>query len=278
MIDDSGKAPVPYYERGGVRLYHGRAEDVLPHLTERGHCIFDAPYSAHTHTRSRRGVTGRDRRSGLGPSIPNDFGFGHLTPALRRSLAHHAKRLSARWTLVFSDVESAWLWRLSLCAAGMDYVRTLYWEKLGGTPQFTGDRPAVACEVITLAHPRGRKVWNGGGKRGIYSVPIVREHVSEPREHTTQKPEALMLALVEDFTDPGELVYDFTCGFATTGIACLRGKGAPRRFVGVEMSEAYCEKAARRLDAELSGSTYAAREAGQRALFDLAPKSIGASK
>lgn len=257
----------PYYQRGPVTLYHGEARDVLPTLTEKGIVIFDPPYSAHTHSKSRRGATGRDRKLGLGPSIANNFGFEHLSPADRRMFAAQAKRLAARWVLVFSDVESDWLWRISMCAARLEYVRTCAWIKEGCTPQFTGDRPAVAFESITVAHPKGAKRWNGGGKRGLYEVPIVRENGVDPRIHTTQKPERLMVALVSDFSDPGEVVIDFTMGSGTTGIGCMRAEGGHRRFVGIEREEKWAEAAAKRLDAELSGSTYHAAKSGQRALF-----------
>lgn len=264
----------PYYERAGVRLYHGDAREVLPTLEERGVVIFDPPYSAHVHGKSRAGARktaltnsrGKITRGGIDRAV--DFDFASLSSADRRMFAGHASRLATRWTVVFSDTESAHLWRLSLEAREMEYVRTAFWHKIGGSPQFTGDRPAVACEAITLCHPKGRKRWNGGGKAGIYDCVVVQQWTgTEPRVHTTQKPERLMLALCEDFTDPGELVYDFTAGSCTTGIGCLRASGGPRRFVGIEREEKWIEAGAKRLDAELNGSTYHAAKAGQVSMF-----------
>lgn len=282
----------PYWQSpdGGVRLYLGDARDVLPQMSERGIVISDFPYSEHTHAKSRSGARallkdGSGRTPKACTSRAAEFGFDHLSARDRRTFAGHAARLASRWVLVFSDTESAWLWRISLSARGLDYCRTGFWRKIGGTPQFTGDRPAVGTEAITICHPHGRKTWNGGGKHGVwdedyapnetlwYDVPIVLERGgvglidNEPRIHTTQKPEALMLALAEDFTDPGELVYDFTAGSCTTGIACMRAKGGPRRFVGIERDERFAEKAAKRLEAESKGSTYHAQERGQQALF-----------
>ena len=277
----------PYYERAGVRLYHGDAREVLPALEERGVVIFDPPYSAHTHSKSLAGARktpladGNGRMSRCALSRIVEYGFEHLTSAQRRFFAAQAARLSARWTLVFSDVESTWLWRTSLCAAGLEYVRTGLWHKIGGTPQFTGDRPGTAVEAITICHPKGRKRWNGGGKQALwedgyapgealwYEAPTVidRGDGGAPRVHTTQKPERLMLALCEDFTEPGELVYDFTAGSCTTGIGCLRASGGPRRFVGIEREEKWIEAGAKRLDAELNGSTYRAAKAGQLGMF-----------
>lgn len=263
----------PYYQRAGVTLYHGDARDVLPGLAARGVVISDFPYSAHVHSKATSNARPLDGRGGHTPNgacnkvRKVDLHFDHLRARDRRFFAAQAKRLAARWVLAFSDTESDWLWRLSFQAAGLEYVRTAFWHKIASTPQFTGDRPAVAYEAITIVHPKGRKRWNGGGRGASYEFPIVQQSEREPRVHTTQKPAALMLALVSDFSDPGELVYDFTMGSGTTGIGCLRAPGGPRRFVGIEREEKWIEAAARRLDAELDGSTYHAAKAGQIAMF-----------
>jgi DNA modification methylase len=77
-----------------------------------------------------------------------------------------------------------------------------------------------------------------------------------------------MIELVEDFSEPAELVYDFTMGFGTTGIGCLRAKGGPRRFVGIERDRAYVEAAVRRFEAEFAHQPYRIAEQGaQRSLF-----------
>lgn len=150
------------------------------------------------------------------------------------------------WVLVFSDIESDHLWRGDLTAAGLDYVRTGVWHKVGSTPQFSGDRPATAVEAITICHPKGRKRWNGGGSHAIWSVPIVldRGRNGAERLHTTQKPEPLFRALVDQFTDPGETILDALAGSATTGIAC---KYLGRKAVLIEENEARAEVAAKRL-------------------------------
>ena len=109
-------------------------------------------------------------------------------------------------------------------------------------------------------HRPGRKRWNGGGSRAFWSFCV--EH--EDRVHPTQKPLALMLRLVEQFTDPGDVVLDPFCGSGTTGVACLR---LGRRFVGVERDERYAALARERLLAESSGLTLRAARAGQVALL-----------
>jgi site-specific DNA-methyltransferase (adenine-specific) len=175
--------------------------------------------------------------------------------------------------MVFSDVESAHLWRRDLESAGLDYIRTGFWWKVGGAPQFTGDRPAVAVEAITICHRPGRKRWNGGGKQGLwivpmdetvcYEVPIVLSRgAGEKRVHTTQKPLRLMRQLVEDFTDPGDLVMDPFAGSGSTGVAALC---LGRRFLGWEIDDNYHALAAERL-ADASPEPFVAARGQQRLL------------
>lgn len=270
--DELPEPPKPYYQRGPVTLYHGRAELVTPYLHEPGICLSDPQYSEHVH---RNMVTGKCDTTLPSGGRRVDPGFEHLRAWERRAMANEARRLANRWVLFFADDGGLDRWRISLVVAGLEHVRNCFWNKGRGV-QRTGDRPASPGEYIVVAHPSGRKRWNGGGKRGIYEhLSLIENANTEARENETQKPEGLMIELVEDFTEPGELVYDFTCGFATTAIACLRAKGGPRRFVGIEMRPRperpedpnQIEKAAQRVDAELSLSTYQAARAGQVPLF-----------
>lgn len=242
----------PYYQDELVTLYHGRAEDVLPSLAGWDHFIADPPYSERVHGAARsRVMRANDRGGRYGADLRRnvDLGFDHLTPELRSFLAEQAAR-TARWVLVFSDTEGAHLWAEALEDKGLDYVRGGAWIKRGSTPQFSGDRPATGFEAITIAHPKGRKRWNGGGSHAVWDVPIVlnraRADKSE-RVHPTQKPLRLMEQLVEQFTDPGEIILDPTAGSGTTGLAAKR---LSRRAVLVEQNERHCEAAATRLETE----------------------------
>ncbi len=241
----------PYYSDDTVTLYHGDCRDILPELDEVDHVITDPPYSEHVHStsRSRRMLSANDRGGRYGADLRRnvDLGFTHLSDDLRETIAAESARLAKRWIMAFSDVESCHLWRDDFTAAGLDYVRTLEWRKIGCTPQFSGDRPAVGFEVITLTHPKGRKRWNSGGKRGVYDHPIVLDRGrSGVRMHSTQKPESLMAELLGDFTDPGDLILDMCAGSGTTGVVAKR---AGRRAILIDDTERNCENAARRLSA-----------------------------
>lgn len=250
----------PYYEDDDSALYLGLAEDVLPILPDS--CadigISDPPYSEHVHGKSLRAGASAPMLNGRGKASPassisrkRDIGFTSLTPELRTLISVHSARLVKRWSLVFCDVESATDWRESLTAVALQYVRTGVWVKLGSTPQFTGDRPAPGFEAVVIAHPEGRKRWNGGGTAAVWTFPTVLNGHQEERMHSTQKPEQLMGRLVSLFSDPGETILDMTAGSGTTLISAKR---LGRKSIGIEMSEAYCEIAANRLRREASQS------------------------
>lgn len=238
----------PYYEDDLVTIFHGRAEDVLPSLDAVDVVITDPPYSEHTHKSVRSAkILANDRggRYGADTRRSVDLGFESLTPDLRQFCSKQFARTVRRWVLVFSDVESDHLWREDLIGAGLDYVRTGAWIKVGSTPQFSGDRPATGFEAVTIAHPKGRKRWNGGGKHAVWSVPIVLNRSgNDPRYHTTQKPLPLMDELVSLFSEPGELILDAFGGSGTTALAASR---LGRRCVVVEQQEEHCESIVRRL-------------------------------
>lgn len=239
----------PYYQDDQITLYHGDCVEVMGTLTEVDHVITDPPYSAHVHgnSRSSRMQSANDRGGKYGADTRRnvDLGFDHLTDKLRWDCAEAFARLARRWVLVFSDIESDHLWRSDLTRAELDYVRTGIWHKVGCTPQFSGDRPATAAEAITICHPRGRKRWNGGGGHALWSVPIVLDRGgTEKRLHTTQKPLGLMRALVDQFTDPGDVILDAFAGSGTTGIAA---KYLGRKAILIEENEERAEVCAARL-------------------------------
>jgi site-specific DNA-methyltransferase (adenine-specific) len=174
-----------------------------------------------------------------------DLGFEPITREVMAFCADRFADICQRWCLVFSDVEIAHEWRSELQVAGMEYVRTGAWIKIGCTPQFTGDRPAAGHESITITHRPGKKRWNGGGSHAVWSVPIVLNRGGNAeRVHTTQKPLALMRELVRLFTDPGETVLDCFGGSGTTAVAC---RDLGRRCIVVEREEKYCALIVERL-------------------------------
>jgi hypothetical protein len=240
--------------------------------------ICDPPYSPRVHSKATSaGTGGRGARK-------RDLGFGHLTPELMTRIAEYAAQVR-RWSVVFTDVESVHLWIEAMQLQGVEYVRTIPWVRWS-QPQLSGDRPPTGCEAICLFHaPRanqggGKMRWNGPGGRIAYRAEDVEDVDAVSQEsiaraeylakslrgkdkYSCEKPLDLMLALVSDYSEPGETVFDPCCGMGTTLLAAeLLG----RETVGFEaLGDVAGAAELRLLAAENNGRDQAvASEAGQR--------------
>lgn len=215
------------------------------------HVICDPPFTDRTSKNART------NNNWLPQSDAHAFiDFAGITPADFVPTLLVAAR---RWVIAFCALEQLGEYAAT---SGKSWVRAGVWGKPDGAPQFTGDRPAQSAEGIAIMHRPGKKRWNNGGGRGLWIESVVQSRAEF--EHPTPKPLDLMLTLVTQFTDPGELVLDAFCGSGTTGVACLR---LGRRFIGIEKSPAYAAVARERLRAEANGLSLRDARAGQLPMF-----------
>ena len=215
------------------------------------HVICDPPYEAEAHTLQRRLKRASGKHDGAtyagkdaSVAVIESLSFAPITATIRSAAAVEIARVTKRWVLVFCQAEAVAAWRDALADVGLVYKRAVVWVKPDGQPQLTGDRPGMGYESIVCAHVAGRSRWNAGGKLGVFTFN--KNNGAEQNLHETQKPLALMEALVRDFTDPGELVLDPFAGSGTTGAACRR---LGRRFLGFEKDAKYAAIAQKRIAA-----------------------------
>jgi site-specific DNA-methyltransferase (adenine-specific) len=256
----------------GWTMHLGDSLGVMPTLAGVDHIITDPPYEVEAHTKARRALKDSTQKRGARNTgkvrridQPLEISFGAITTEERVAAAAAFAGLASRWTIAFCQIEAVGAWRSALTIGGLAWVRGGIWRKPNGAPQFTGDRPGQGFESIAIAHRPGKKKWNGGGKHAFWECPL--DHGAgngERNEHPTQKPVGLMMELVADFTDRGDMVLDAFAGSGTTGVACLR---LGRHFVGIEKDPKYFSLACERLRAEEQGSTLAQARAGQTSLL-----------
>lgn len=241
--------------------------EVLPALPDASvaHVITDPPYEAEAHTQGRRikPKTGKDNsKSKIVELQPLDF--LPISEVERETSAREMARIARRWSMAFCQTEAAQRWARSFEAGGGKYKRTAIWVKPDGQPQLSGDRPGCGYESIVICHSPGRSRWNGGGRLGVFTYAKNVTGSREKNPHPTTKPTALMLELVELFTDLGETILDPFCGSGTTGVAAIR---LGRRFIGIEKDAKYAAIARERLAAESQGLSLRDARAGQISLF-----------
>jgi site-specific DNA-methyltransferase (adenine-specific) len=85
-----------------------------------------------------------------------------------------------------------------------------------------------------------------GGGQVVWALPTPGKREKELGRHPTQKPLSLLERVIAASSAEGELVLDPFSGSGTTGVAAV---SAGRRFLGIEMDEAYLDLAARRIRA-----------------------------
>jgi len=82
--------------------------------------------------------------------------------------------------------------------------------------------------------------------------------------HPTEKPLPLMEWCVENYSSYNDLILDPFCGSGTT---CLAAKKLGRRYIGIDISEEYCNIARERLKSIDTGVPVKEARQGQQALF-----------
>lgn len=104
------------------------------------------------------------------------------------------------------------------------------------------------------ANPAGRYPSNIIGEvqeehqKYFYAPRATRKEKGVNNNHPTVKPISLMEYLIKIYSPPNTTVLDPFCGSGTTGIAAVNNK---RQFVGIDLSEDYCEIAKNRIQTSL---------------------------
>jgi len=118
--------------------------------------------------------------------------------------------------------------------------RTLIWKKPNPTVLNCDKLYIEATELIAYGKKKNG-IFNSRYRHNIfnYTSPI-------NRQHPTQKPINLIIEFIRDSTDNG-LILDPFLGSGTTAVACEK---LNRRWIGIEISEKYCEIAKQRIKNE----------------------------
>ena len=123
----------------------------------------------------------------------------------------------------------------------------LIWDKLNAGRDFAD------CEMAWTSFDKVAR---------IFVKRVADEH--KTRVHPTQKPLKLGLWCIEKYSNPGDLILDTHCG---SGTFCVAAKRLGRNYIGIDLSEKYCQIARDRLEAESRGITVKELKKGQGNLF-----------
>lgn len=233
----------PYYDEGGITIYHGDCLEVMADMDVAADLVVtDPPYSVSVA--GSRYISRKSSRS-------LDFFDGDRDWAANTQQCCDALDASMRCV---SDVASCYWYCghrvLSLLASRMEShglsTRFLVWSKMYPRPSPPGAGWCSGAELCLYGYPKGR-TWTHRGI-GPSSVFVADSYRSKGRpgkvSHPTQKPPAVIVPLLEASSVEGHLVLDPFMGSGTT-LVVARDMG--RRAIGIEVNEVYCEIAAKRL-------------------------------
>lgn len=94
---------------------------------------------------------------------------------------------------------------------------------------------------------------------------LVSNEAWERAKHPTQKTIEVCCRAIEVSSKPNNLILDPFCGSGTT---CVAAKKLGRRYIGIDISEKYCEIARMRIKAVESGVPVAEQKIGQKGLWE----------
>ena len=97
------------------------------------------------------------------------------------------------------------------------------------------------CEFILFLYKGRAKPIRNMGTKAVIECQNIR---GKDKRHPTEKPTALLSTLIENSSEPGELVVDPFMGSGSTGVAAVNTE---RNFIGVEISADYYAVAAGRI-------------------------------
>ena len=225
--------PEPYHDRDGIRIYHARCEDVLPHIDPAsvGLLLTDPPYGIGLST-----DYGARRPGGVGGRVAN--GSRNYPPVFGDDEPFDPSPL-LRYRRVVLWGANHYADKLPPCSGW------LVWDRLDGL--HTDKREQGFNDL-----PDAELAWtNCGGTvrtfRHMWTGVLRRSEIGA-HVHPTQKPVALMRWIVEKWTKPGDLVLDPYMGSGPIAQACYE---LGRRYIGCEIVEDYCATAVKRLSQQV---------------------------
>ena len=230
---------------GNATLYLGDCREILPTLAGIDAVVTDPPYGQRLKTNVitktlRPGPALRPCHSK--PKAPYPDIFGDDAPPDIESL------LSAAPLVL--------VWGAHKFGHLLPPGSFLVWDKVpNGKRRAQGDGEIAWFNGPKLRPVRiKRLLWDGlcvGSEARAECTAGVK------RVHPMQKPVVLMRWCMEECgVKPGKLVVDPFMGAGSTGIACVQTQ---RRFIGIEMVEAYFDIACRRIEAAMKAAAACSR-------------------
>ncbi len=222
--------PAPYYDHGGITIYHGDCREILPELGKVDLVLTDPPYGIGLRADIHKGRPATNylhKGSYLSYEDTEENLERIVVPAIIRALS-----IARRCAIFCAQTHIGKFPQYS--ALGGIYLPS----GCGRTPRgFNNFQPILLYGLSpTIGDGCKPTVFTSTDKATFTTV------------HPCPKPERWMHFVIKMGSFPNELILDPFMGSGTTLRAA---KDLGRRAIGVEIEERYCEIAAKRLGQEV---------------------------
>jgi site-specific DNA-methyltransferase (adenine-specific) len=208
----------PYYEDNAVTIYHGDCLDVLPHLTRPDLILTDPPYALGDKWAGGGGEhTKSSWRFDPAEAMAWDGDLAVAVPGLVDAARH-----VVIWGGNYYPLPPVRCWFL--------------WDKKQNDQWTTGQAEMAWTNLDRPVRMFRMAQAEAHGEMGV-------------KQHPTQKPVSLMSWCIEMVRDP--LITTVLDPFMGSGTTLRAAKDRGLKAIGIELSERYCEIAARRMGQEV---------------------------
>lgn len=249
----------PYYDDGrGIQIYNADCMDVLPTLLSESVDIVwtDPPYGHNNNDgdlihrwEAALGQLPCGETPPLGRPIANDDqeSMRLVVDAALQQCARVLRRDCCCCCCGGGGPRPTFAWLAErMDRDGLSFFHAVVWDK-GGLGM--GWRYRRNYELVMVAHRKGGKLkweWDGSGPETA-NVVRIGKIIPGADDHPTPKPESLIRHFLTLHGKHGDLVLD---PFMGHGPVLRVAKDLRMRAIGIEVDEAMCEVAARRLAQE----------------------------
>jgi DNA modification methylase len=221
----------PYYEHGGITIYHGDCMEILPQLKPVDLVLTDPPYGINMNTdyyTSRK--NGQDNRADK----------KHAWHAKKYPLICGDNKPFDPSILFLMAPKYAFFGANCYSSKLIDSYSWIVWDKKTDAipSNCFSDAELIYCKGANFESVRiHRYMWSGYQRQGEIGVHL----------HPTQKPVALIVYILNYFSNINTILDPFM----GSGTTLRAAKDLGKKCVGIEIEEKYCEIAAQRLSQEV---------------------------
>jgi site-specific DNA-methyltransferase (adenine-specific) len=243
----------PYYQHGGVTIYLGDCREIVPQLeldSDECAALCDPPYGTGYY------LADTDISAFIGGLLGALDGCCFGYPERLIQVVERAKRYPSEWV--------TW-WPTNGACRGFNLagVRNESEHIAFFGKHYLADLRESRSEESRRIVAKNYNHADGGAGRGLdtHGDPESRRlgdvwrfpspglgFLHKERQHPNEKPEALMLRLVEAVSEPGKTILDPTCG---SGVSLWAARQLGRKAIGIDIDEKCCELSAKRLAQEV---------------------------